>query len=226
MADSKYIPYVPINGKFQDIAGQRFGKLIAVEPLRKIGRGGAYWRCACDCGGEAISTLRDILRGKSQTCGCSRRIKLVERNTTHGLSQSPTYQAWINLRDRCDNPKNKQYADYGGRGITYDPAWLLFEYFLEDMGEAPVGLQIDRERNDGNYCKENCRWVTRLVNANNKRNNRMLTFNGRTTTLAELARIVGIDHRVLYRRLGLGWTVERAATEPVKTRPAAKGWQK
>lgn len=89
--------------------------------------------------------------------------------TTHGKSKTPEYHAWVNMKDRCLNPKHKQYKDYGGRGIQICERWLKLENFFKDMGERPSGLTLDRINNDGNYEPSNCKWATWKEQQNNRR---------------------------------------------------------
>lgn len=88
---------------------------------------------------------------------------------THGLSKSTTYSSWQHMKDRCLNPNHKAFREYGHRGIKICVRWFSFENFLEDMGERPAGLELDRKDSNGDYCKENCRWATKSVNQRNKR---------------------------------------------------------
>lgn len=94
--------------------------------------------------------------------------------TKHGhrlsnRSRSSTYLTWAGMKQRCLNPKHKQYQDYGGRGIKICKRWMKFEQFLKDMGVRPDGLTLDRINVDGSYCKRNCRWADKITQANNKR---------------------------------------------------------
>ncbi|WP_280186032.1 MULTISPECIES: hypothetical protein [Nocardia] len=108
---------------------------------------------------------------------------------------------------------------YGGRGITIDPRWDSFENFLADMGERPAGTTLDRIDNDGPYSPDNCRWASNLTQGNNRANNRHITYRGRTQTIAEWAREVGLPRGVVYNRIMLlKWPVDRALTEPVQRR--------
>lgn len=132
-----------------------------------------------------------------------------------GIKPSKTYEAWVSMKRKCCDSKLSNYPLYGGRGITYDPRWERFEEFLADMGEAPEGLSLDRKENDGNYCKENCRWATPTQQSNNKRNNRTLTFKGETLTMAQWAARIGISRQILRSRIDLyKWSIERALTTP------------
>lgn len=127
--------------------------------------------CLCDCGNMTSPNLADIKSGKTVSCGCYRNKISGERLETHGLTSNPLYNVWHDMVIRCTNPNHGSYHNYGGRGITICPEWLGSPaQFIEDMLPTySKGLDIDREDNDGNYCKENCRWVTRKVNIRNKR---------------------------------------------------------
>ena len=112
---------------------------------------------------------------------------------------------------RVANPNIRQWADYGGRGITVCDRWREFENFAKDMGSTfSPELQLDRIDNDGPYSPENCRWATRTEQARNKRNNRRIEVNGVTLTLVEWSERLGIDQDNISNRLRRGWTVERA----------------
>lgn len=136
---------------------------------------------------------------------------------THGMSRSAEYRVWGSIITRCEDPRADSYPSYGGRGIRMCSRWRVsFEAFLSDMGPRPEGTSIDRVNNDGDYEPSNCRWATRTEQARNQSTNRLLEFRGETICLAELAIRVGIKRVTIDRRLALGWSVERAATEPVR----------
>ena len=126
---------------------------------------------------------------------------------THGLSGSPTFRVWCEMRRRCSDPKRNNYARYGGRGISVCPAWLgvgWFLNFLADMGERPPGHSLDRVDNDGDYTPDNCRWATLEQQGRNKRNSTALTFAGETHTLVAWAEKTGIPPYTLRNRLRRG----------------------
>lgn len=147
---------------FQDITGQRFGRLIVLSLYRR-GSSGVHsrWLCLCDCGQTRVASGSSLKRGRTTSCGCGR--------ITHGSWGSPTYRSWHMMLQRCTNPRNTHYAYYGGRGITVCERWLKFENFLADMGERPLGTSIDRIDVDGNYEPGNCRWATPKQQMNNRR---------------------------------------------------------
>lgn len=129
--------------------------------------------CRCACGVWRPVIIASLTRGKSTNCGCARREGLQMRNHKHGHSgrgqETPTYESWRHMKQRCENPKCKDYPLYGGRGISVCEDWLDYSKFLQDMGEAPDGLTLDRINPDLGYCKENCRWATRKEQTNNRR---------------------------------------------------------
>lgn len=142
-------------------------------------------------------------------------------NTTHGHShrgqRSRTYRSWDSMRDRCLNASSKDYPNYGGRGITICPEWRSFERFLADMGERPLNMSLDREKNSEGYSRANCRWATRLQQQQNRRSCINITFRGRTRCLSDWARRRGLTKRALEGRMHAGWSVHRALTTELRT---------
>jgi hypothetical protein len=129
----------------------------------------------------------------------------------HGMHRYPEYQAWVMMRQRCSNPKNGKYNYYGGRGISVSQEWNSFKTFITDMGRRPSGYSLDRINSNGNYCKENCRWATKLQQANNTRDNRKIKYNGMIYGSRSLSELCGVSQKLLAKRLfERGWEIERA----------------
>jgi hypothetical protein len=199
-------------------AGQRFGRLVV------IGRSGsspvsrnATFLCRCDCGRETVKPGSHLRSGHTQSCGCFGEVASV----THGESgragrRSPEYSVWAKMIGRCTNPREKRWADYGGRGIQVCERWRQFENFRADMGDRPAGMTIERIDNNGNYAPSNCRWATDHEQKRNMRSNVNLTFNGRTMCATDWARELGMRVVTLHCRIRRGWSTERALTSGVK----------
>ena len=143
--------------------------------------------------------------------------------TTHGMSRTPEYQAWKNMKKRCFNPNTKQYSDWGGRGITVCDRWKnSFENFFADMGLKPTAKHsIDRIDNDGDYCPENCRWATNAEQQNNQRTKPLITIGNDTYTIAQWTTEKGYDKSVIHNRLKYGWSDYDAVMTPVRQRKTA-----
>jgi hypothetical protein len=147
--------------------GEVYGYLTVIELGHRDSSYKPACLCKCKCGASKIVRCSRLPYGDTISCGCATGVK-GGRDNTHNMRYTRTYQIWAGMVKRCTNPKCNIWNHYGGRGITIDPRWLKFENFFEDMGEAPIGYQIDRIDNDGNYTKINCRWVTQRTNINNR----------------------------------------------------------
>jgi len=142
----------------KNIIGLRFGRLV---PLAQDGRnrhGHVRWLCMCYCGEMKIVLAGGLLSGRTRSCGCLVGFK-------HGLSKKPLYNCYWNILQRCFNKKNKEYKNYGGRGITICKSWLndvvvFYNDVINEIGERPKGMSLDRINNDGNYEPGNVRWAT------------------------------------------------------------------
>lgn len=130
----------------------------------------SIWACVCACGSKLDVRKAYLTSGDTASCGCLRRENTSNLKRGHSLAHSsPTYDIWVLMRQRCNNPRATSYAHYGGRGIKVCERWSSYEAFLQDMGERPEGLTLDREDVDGNYEPSNCRWATWQVQNTNKR---------------------------------------------------------
>lgn len=128
--------------------------------------------------------------------------------------ESSTHAIWRGMLSRCSNPKSKDFARYGGRGISVFERWLSFANFLADMGERPAGLTLERRDGAGNYGPSNCEWATPKQQARNRRNNVFITHGTTTATVAEWAERTGLERKTLEYRIRAGWSAERALTTP------------
>lgn len=178
-------------------------------------------RCRCKCGTVKLYPLSNVKRGLSKSCGCKRAVRVSQAKTTHGQGTrgkvTPEYRCWSHMIGRCENPTDKAFENYGGRGISVCARWReSFEAFYEDMGPRPDGCSIDRIDVNGNYEPGNCRWATDYTQARNRRNNRLLDWRGRSICLKDAAKEAGLHRSTVERRLAKGWSVIRALETPGK----------
>ena len=200
-------------------AGNRFGRLVLIERVQTGRR--HKWLCSCDCGSATAVTDTNLRYGNTKSCGCLNRELTSERNSTHGhtrgYASTKTYEAWQNMRRRCNDASNKRYARYGGRGIRVCDQWNdSFDRFLADMGPCPQGHSIDRIDNNGDYTPENCRWANRSEQMKNRSNARTLEIDGVTKNLCDWAAQYGVKPDTISMRIRYGWTVKDAVTKPVR----------
>ncbi len=155
------------NNQKEIILLKDLGMVYPKETSKQKVRFGLY---KCYCGNEFKAQVLHIKRGSTSSCGCYRKQKLKEKNTTHGLHNNILYSVWSHIIQRCNNPKDKAYINYGARGITICEKWLKIENFIEDMYPTfQEGLTLDRINNDLGYSKDNCRWTTRAIQSQNTR---------------------------------------------------------
>ena len=205
------VSFIPIPRKAEDLRGRQFSDLIVIGAVSKSPM---RWLCKCACGNYTTAIAANLKNKGVQSCGCLRH-KGGDFATSHGLSNTPEHRAWAALKNRCTNPSNKDWRNYGGRGISVDPLWLKFENFLADMGRRPSSKHtLDRRDPNGPYSKDNCRWATVDIQANNKRTNVYYEFRGERLSLAQLSRKVGVDVTTIRDRLSRNWSLEEAATTP------------
>ena len=179
------------------------------------------WECKCDCGAIIDVAQKQLTRGKTKSCGCMKK-QIGRLNRTHGESgrrsgiTTPEYNAWMLMRRRCNSQGTAEYENYGGRGIVVCERWNSYEAFLLDVGRRPSPHHsLDRfPNNDGNYEPGNVRWATRQEQAANKRNSKLIPYQGQNLLAAEWGRRVGIPGIAISRRLRAGWSVERALSQP------------
>ena len=164
--------------KKNDLTGKRFGRLFVVGESGK-NNGSYVWECLCDCGNIIHVVGFDLSRGHTKSCGCLRKAKLTEYNITHGLSHTRIHTIWCGMKERCQNTNATNYQHYGGKGISVCEEWLhdfkaFYDWAIKNGYEDD--LTIDRKDSNGDYCPENCQWITQSENATRANNKRWAAF--------------------------------------------------
>ena len=194
-----------------DLTGKRFGRLTVIEEAGRDKFKRVLWKCRCDCGNEIVTAYGNLMNGDTKSCGCLAHDILMKRNVTHGDSHSRLYGIYKNMLTRCYTKSDGHYERWGGRGIKMCDEWkndyLSFKAWAEANGYND-SLTIERIDNNGDYCPENCKWITLKQQARNKRNNRFLTYNGETKCLGEWCELYNIPRTTLWNRVDRGWTPE------------------
>ena len=209
----------------RDISGQRFGMIVAIKDTGKRTEPGrnAIWLCRCECGKvfEVRGTNLTAKRRPQQSCGCAKSATISEKVRKHGGIHERLYGIWMGMRRRCIDAKIKDYPRYGGRDIKVCDEWQDYSKFREwsllngyDPNADFQKCTLDRIDSDGNYEPANCRWVDIKTQENNRRNNRIIEYQGKRMNVTMWAETLGINVVLLQDRLKHGWSFERAITEP------------
>lgn len=210
--------------------GAKIGRWTVLEPSEPKHYGKRIkpsWLCVCECGSHGVVTDFSLSRGASNSCGCLQREIAKTFKVTHGETlgggKSPEYKAWCAMRERCNNPANKRYESYGGRGITVCDEWTSFDNFLLDMGRRPTSRHsLDRINNNMGYSPGNCRWALPHEQMTNRNITRFIEIDGVSVPLATVSKDCGIPANTLRARILKGWPTDRAVNEPVRRKAPNK----
>ncbi|MHB8727609.1 MAG: hypothetical protein ACYC9K_01070 [Sulfuricaulis sp.] len=206
-----------MSNEIKTMVGMTFGRFRVLE-MAGTGKYGALWKCVCECGQLRIVRGTALRAGMSRSCGCLASEIAAKRLTKHGHARpkfrTSEYVIWVDMIQRCTNPRSAAYADYGGRGISVCERWMKFEAFLVDMGARPTNHTLDRRDNNKGYLPENCWWRTAQQQGRNRRSNLLIEFQGTKLTLAEWAERTGLRRDTISYRLRSGWDTGLALTTP------------
>ena len=198
--------------KALNLLNQKFHKLLVVEKVKNKSNK-TMWRCLCDCGNEILVSTSNLRCNRVKSCGCLKIEKLINRSTTHNQRHTNLYEVWKSMKQRCFNPQNASYKNYGARGITVCNEWKnSFTSFYEwsILNGYNEGLTIDRINNNSSYCPKNCRWVDRKIQANNSRWNKHIIINGKDDTQANWLRFYNIPYYKYYKLIKSGLSESEA----------------
>lgn len=215
-----------------DLSGRKYGKLNVIQRIEdkktKNNENVACYKCLCDCGKYINVRGSNLTSGHTTSCGCnSSRNNIGNQQRKHGMSNSRIHVVWQIMKARCYNLKSESYNCYGGRGIKVCDEWLGengAENFIEwayktgyDENAKHGECTLDRIDVNGDYEPSNCRWITIKQQCNNKRNNIIISYKGKTQTLTQWCEELNLNYQRVRERIKSGWDFERAAFTPVRS---------
>lgn len=195
----------PFCDKESVMAVYRVSEKFAVANKTKTGKLATRIYAKYKCGEcEQVFSMRCDREQRAKTCQECSRNRVAKSKTKHGFSRTPTYRSWLAMHERCKS-NHVHYALYGGRGIKICERWSVFENFLHDMGNRPIGFSLDRVDVNGNYCPENCRWSSITTQNRNKNNSRKLEINGEVLSVTEWSeKPLANDRKYIFNALNRG----------------------
>jgi hypothetical protein len=209
--------------KLKDLTGKVYGRLTVISHSHFTGFNKTkrhHWICTCSCGVTKSFMACSLTGGYAKSCGCLKKEETLKRLITHGEGGKATitkeYITWVSIKARCTRKTDKTYRWYGARGIVMCERWInSYETFLADMGRAPSQKHsIERNNNNGNYEPSNCRWATQKEQANNRRGNRIIEYNGIRKNLTQWCESLGLEYKKIHQRIHKGnWSIDDAFTK-------------
>lgn len=207
--------------KAEDFIGKTFHYLTPIKDMGSVRYGKRNLNsvlCRCKCGTEKVYSLFVIKAERIKSCGCYRTENLKRIKTKHGLARHPLYFIWFSMISRCEKEYDPHYKQYGARGISVCNEWkndfMVFYNWAISNGYKK-GLENDRKDNNGNYSPLNCRFTTRRGNCRNKRDNRIITYNGMSKIFIEWCEYLDMPRSVLKDRINkLKWPIDKAFNTP------------
>jgi len=205
-------------GKSIDLTGKKIGRLLVIQRSGYAGSKHIKWLCECKCGKKVFVSGDSLRQHATQSCGCLCKEQVSKAKTKHGDAKKRLYTIWGLMKRRCDNINCKDYKDYGGRGIKICNEWreyLSFKQWALDNGYTN-DLSIERKNVNGNYEPDNCCWATQKEQQNNKRNNKSITYNGKTQNMCQWAEELGFNYSTVYARMSRGISFEDSISVPLR----------
>lgn len=197
--------------KYFDLTGKKINSFSVLNRVENKWRK-ARWLCQCECGKEVVLYSSELLSKNVKLC----RECFMNTFIKHGKSKSKEHKCWMDMKDRCTNPQDKSYKNYGGRGIRYCKEWESFEAFYKHMGDAPSKKHsIERENVNGDYEPSNCKWATRKEQSINKRNTVFAEIDGVIKSVVEWCEIYNVDYKRTSRRVRNGMDIKEAIKIPL-----------
>lgn len=213
--------------KPMDIIGQKFNRLTILKFVGVDKYGNSKFLCKCDCGKTKVLLGSKVKGGRTKSCGCLHSETARNNTKKHLSSHTKIYNVYAHILSRCFCKTNKNYHNYGGRGITVCKEWTdkengfdsFYKWSIQNGYDETAEFgkcTIDRIDNNGDYEPSNCRWVSIKEQANNKRVNHLLTYKGKTQNVTQWAIELGFNKGTLFSRIHKGWSVEKMLSTPVK----------